>query len=109
MKIHCRCGATIHDGGDSLPNKAHLIPDSNRFDLWDQLDALIDAVADHTVGREDAYNLARQLFRVQRPIWQCAECGRLHLDDRHDRRKLHTFRPEDGTVVTDALAAAPRH
>ncbi|WP_433679446.1 hypothetical protein [Nocardia sp. CA-119907] len=107
MKIHCRCGATIHDGGDGLPTKAHLIPDANKFDLWDQLDALIDAVADQTMDREQAHNRARELFRVQRPIWQCAECGRLYLDDLHDRRKLHVFRPEDSTV-TDTLAAAPR-
>jgi hypothetical protein len=50
MKIHYRCGATIHDGGDSLPNKGHLIPDAQLFDLLERIEAHEEEIVTDVLG-----------------------------------------------------------
>lgn len=41
MKIACACGATIHDAGDGLPGKAHIVPDASLFPLMDAFDEIL--------------------------------------------------------------------
>ncbi|ETA52166.1 hypothetical protein P279_10105 [Rhodobacteraceae bacterium PD-2] len=46
MKIRCACGATIHDGADALPNKAHVVADRDLFPYLERVDAAIEAQGD---------------------------------------------------------------
>ncbi|MGL6096264.1 MAG: hypothetical protein ACRC7O_10775 [Fimbriiglobus sp.] len=95
MKIKCHCGTLIVDISDSLPHKAHLIPDQAWFETYDAIDdEVIDPVADGQLERDEAYHLARHIIsRSARSMWQCRACGRLYIDDlNHD---LRCFVPQD--------------
>jgi hypothetical protein len=78
MKINCHCGATIYDGTDYLPHKAHFIPDQDWFDV---LDAIYDAIENSGPSakqKEAACLRVRQLIgTLSRSAWQCRTCGRV--------------------------------
>ena len=93
MKIGCACGALIHDGGDGLPGKAHIIPDVSLFPLMDAFDDVLLQHCSTATEREAACTHLRQLLiKATRPAWQCAACGRLYIDDAD--RKTNVFAPE---------------
>lgn len=95
MKIQCPCGATIHDAGDGLPGKAHLIPDVSLFPLLDAFDELLLKRCTTAAEREAACTHLRSLLtKATRQAWQCNACGRLHIDDA--ARKLNAYAPEAG-------------
>jgi hypothetical protein len=99
MKIACTCGATIHDAGDGLPGKAHIIPDTALHPLMDAFDGLILQRCTTAADREAACTHLRSLLtKATRQAWQCAACGRLHLDDA--AHKLHAYAPEGGASKT---------
>ncbi|MCA8993795.1 MAG: hypothetical protein KDA88_17540 [Planctomycetaceae bacterium] len=106
MKIGCNCGATIFDSADYLPQKGHLIPDQDWFDVYDAIDDdVIDKVADGTLTKEAAYMKAREIIGSKaRLMWQCVGCGSLYVDGRDGQ--LHGFVP--ATEETDRRVLAGR-
>ena len=99
MKIACTCGATIHDAADGQRGKAHVIPDTALHPLLDALDDLILKRCTTDAGREAACTQLRNLLtKATRQAWQCATCGRLHIDDA--ARKLQAYTPEAGASKT---------
>ena len=97
MKIECRCGETIHDSGDGLSNKAHVIPDAGLFPLMDALEDLVLKHCQTATQREAACTRLRSLFsKASRQAWQCRACGRLYLDDA--AHALHAYAPEEGAT-----------
>lgn len=102
MKIECTCGATIHDAGDGLPGKAHVIPDASLFPLMDAFDDLLLKRCATAAEREAACtHLRRLLTKATRLAWQCAGCGRLYIDDAG--RQLNAYAPE-GTSSRSVFA-----
>jgi hypothetical protein len=103
MKIACACGATIHDAGDGLPGKAHIVPDASLFPLMDAFDEILLTRCTTQGEREAACTeLRRLLIKATRPAWQCAHCGRLYIDDA--TRQLNAYAPESG-AATSVFAA----
>ena len=93
MKIECTCGATIHDSGDSLPGKAHIVPDKSLFPLMDAFDEIVLKRCNTPAERDAACTHLRSLLtKAARTAWQCATCGRLYIDDAS--RMLNTYAPE---------------
>ncbi len=106
MKIACACGATIHDAGDGLPGKAHIVPDASLFPLMDAFDEILLKRCATQDEREAACTeLRRLLIKATRPAWQCAHCGRLYIDD--DARQLNVYAPEGGAAKS--VFAAGEH
>jgi hypothetical protein len=94
MKIDCTCGATIHDATDGQPDKAHIIPDVSLFPLLDAFDDVLLNRCATAADREAACTHLRSLLtKATRQAWQCAACGRLHIDDAG--RKLNTYAAQD--------------
>ena len=92
MKIECACGHLIHDGGDALPQKAHIIADQDWNILFDKIDDLIENRCTTATQRNAACMKLRSLVvAVTRLAWQCAACGRLYIDD--TARALQQFEP----------------
>lgn len=84
MKIHCTCGAMIHDGADDLPHKAHIIPDQAWNRLFEDIDELIENECATTAQRNAACTKIRAMVSgAARLAWQCAACGRIYADDAH--------------------------
>lgn len=82
MKIHCACGATIHDGADDLPHKAHIIPDQRWNRLFDDIDNLIENECATSAQRNAACTKIRAMVSATvRLAWQCSACGRIYADD----------------------------
>ena len=93
MKIECTCGATIHDAGDSLPDKAHVIPDKSLFPLLDAFDDIVLNRCNTAAEREAACTHLRSLLmKATGTAWQCTTCGRLYIDGAN--RQLNTYAPE---------------
>ena len=99
MKIACTCGATIHDAADGQRGKAHITPDTALHPLLDALDDLILKRCTTQADREAACTHLRSLLtKATRQAWQCATCGRLHIDDAG--RKLNAYAPEGAASKT---------
>ena len=83
MKFACACGAMIVDASDGLPHKGHLVPDRVWLALLDALDA--EVLGPLAAGRLDepaaSYRARTLLTGAARPVYQCAACGRLYVDD----------------------------
>lgn len=95
MKIHCACGATIHDGTDDLPHKAHVIPDQAWNRLFDDIDRLIEDECATAAQRNAACTRIRRLvLSSARLAWQCASCGRIYADDA--KGKLNEYVAAEG-------------
>jgi hypothetical protein len=103
MKIGCLCGATIFDGTDDLPHKAHLVPDQEWFAKYDAIDdEIIDPLAAGRLQIEQAYMKSREIIsRSVRLTYQCRNCGRLYIDDRNG--KLQCYVPADDQTQKDIL------
>lgn len=76
MKFDCKCGTTIRDQTDSLPNKARLIADQD----WGKF---------HETMKEP-WQFDHSLVRV---CFQCHVCGRLWIED--PEYELKSFAPEE--------------
>ncbi|SFI39638.1 ubiquitin family protein [Planctomicrobium piriforme] len=100
MKITCHCGRLIPDQTDGLPQKAHVIPDQNWNQTWEQIDKVLRHLAGRKTSEEAAaMQLRRIVSRVTRIAYQCPDCGRLYLND--EQGKLHSYVPhDDGTSRT---------
>ena len=80
MKIHCDCGATLHDADRS--RKAHLIPDQSIEDLMDEIDRAIETPGGLLRSKEGAcMRIRKRIIEITRSAWQCPDCARLYLDD----------------------------
>jgi hypothetical protein len=96
MKIACHCGSYINDNIDSLPHKAHLLPDQDWFNLcvsWDRLQ-LRDGTS--VVPTEALSNA------LDRLVYQCKACGRLYISGAK-ANKYHCFVPADESVPKEIL------
>lgn len=99
MKFACTCGATIHDATDGQRGKAHIIPDAALHPLMDAFDDVILKRCTTEAGREAACTELRSLLtKATRQAFQCATCGRLHIDDAG--RKLNAYAPEGAASKT---------
>lgn len=96
MKIECSCGSLIHDGGDDLPHKAHIVPDK----LWNKTFEAIDKIVENAATkaqRDAACTRIRALVsEAARMAWQCRDCGRIYIDDVEN--KLQAYAPEEGAA-----------
>ena len=91
MKITCHCGHLIPDQTDSLPHKAHLIPDQNWEQLWEQIDTtVLDKLGAGKIDVDAAATILRTLIsNSSRSMYQCSQCGRLYLNGSQGR--LHCY------------------
>lgn len=106
MKIQCDCGEIIHDNGDSLPHKAHFIPDEQWHPLFEALDNLIENRCHTSSQRNAACMQVRTLLsRFARSAWQCRACGRLYIED--TARDLHGYPPATADTSRELLSGAP--
>lgn len=102
MKIECVCGHLIQDMADALPHKAHLIPDQSWLELLEALDELIESRCFTRAQCVAACMAMRSMIgEASRGAWQCASCGRLHVDDA--ARRLHTYVPANAETSREVL------
>lgn len=106
MKIECACGAHIHDGTDNLAHKAHLMPDQEWDAFWNAVDDAVEKSGPAADDKAAACMRLRMQSFGHRLMWQCRQCGRLYIDDRHHR--LQCFAPASESVPKDILAASHR-
>lgn len=115
MKFVCECGEGLVDRGDALPFKAGLLPDQDFFGFLDRLRGLLDGLISPDNGRGATATvqvvplrnkLQRELSLLVgqsfRHIYQCPECGRLHVDSL-DGRRGYSFIPEESNTPHDLL------
>lgn len=103
MKISCACGYQILDSTDYLPHKGHIIADQLWFDMFDEIDAVIEGCGSGKGDREAACMRVREsVLRRTRLAWQCSQCGILHLDD--EDRVLQQFRPNGAATSRTVFA-----
>lgn len=104
-KILCGCGNIIPDVGDGQSTKGYILSDKNLFPLYDLADKLIESP---DPDREKLCMTFRKevgagYIRLKR-VYQCFECGRLHIEN--DNGGFTVFAPEkhDNTKVLDFSA-----
>lgn len=120
MKFVCECGEGLVDQNDALPFKASLLPDEDFFGFLDRLRDLLDGLVSPDNGRGATATvqvvplrnkLQRELNLLVgqsfRHIYQCPECGRLHVDS-IDGKRGYVFVAEDEDTPHDLLRSA-RH
>lgn len=91
MKLHCRCGEIIYEGGNPQPDKAEFISSPALSDFLQSLK-----------GRSQVH--VREFLRViGGDILQCSVCGRLYIQDR-ERDSYHCFVPESDLVPKNLFA-----
>ncbi|GMA14851.1 hypothetical protein E5F05_12820 [Deinococcus metallilatus] len=118
MKFMCECGSVIVDQTDGLPYRAYLLPDQDAFAFLDRLRTLLDGLVSPDEGRKgkatvQAMPLRNKLQREVNRLWaesfrdvyQCPECGRLHVESL-DRQRLASFLPEDEDTPKTLLQSA---
>ena len=102
MKLACPCGATIHDAGDGLAHKAHVVPDQEWNALWDGIEEELARAGDAEAA---SMAIRRRVGRLFRLAWQCRTCGRLFLDVPGGAPR--EFVPASADTAQDALRARP--
>jgi hypothetical protein len=111
MKIKCPCGNVIIDQTDYISYKAHFIADQDYFDACESIDARVEKLADSI--RAGAKKTAKPLIdraihdirgiliKNTRGMYQCAECGRLFVDDIESQSLI--FVPENENAPHNML------
>ncbi|WOO41139.1 hypothetical protein [Rubellicoccus peritrichatus] len=102
MKFLCTCGATICDGTDYLPYKAHMLPDVNYYDPFNIVDDMLDEIAAGRQISDADYMRLRQQFPRTRTMYQCRECGSVIIWNR-DFSDRYVFNPEFEDTPHDLL------
>lgn len=120
-KLECgRCGHLILDVADDLPYKAFVVPDAGDLARREALSiALAELVAARDAGTRNRWFrkhfphdppagatdddlvfhlLANADGRVRRLMYECAECGALHLQERHGGLRFACYAPTDGAA-----------
>lgn len=98
MKIQCSCGHIITDGGGGLTHKGHVVPDREWFPLFDAIDRVVMLECSSATAREAACTKLRSLFaRSARLAWECANCGRLYLDQKQGDPREYLPGPDTQT------------
>ena len=101
MKIKCICGELIHDVGDNLPTKGHVISDERWFDVFCALDEVITS----TETMETKQTALRTILcRNSKIAYQCSSCGRLYFDSAENESNIYS--PE-GQASKRILSAKP--
>ena len=109
MKIGCKCGELIFDQTDSLPHKAHLVPDVDWFAAIESAEGIITDLADGKISKKDALSLIHNPFyHFSRLMWQCKHCGRIFIDDPRDGRDLSVYASETATEDRETLRHSSR-
>jgi hypothetical protein len=113
MKIYCECGYVIADSTDYIPHKANLTADQDVSDLYEGISAILEQFIQDPQQSTAPYPAAEKVRHASRKIaillgnyqrhilYQCPDCGRLHLND--VGRRLHTFVPTREDVPRDLL------
>jgi hypothetical protein len=76
-KFLCECGATLHLGEIPCPFGFLIIPES-------------------TIDREYDNISAKTINELSKQMYQCSECGRIHIFWEDLKSEPRTFRPEEG-------------
>ncbi|TCO92748.1 hypothetical protein EV701_10525 [Chthoniobacter flavus] len=99
MKFHCQCDHVISDSTTDIPYKAYSWPDQSRDAVFAAIERLMERPVPADILQQDALVWPIVIPKGQRTMYQCPECGRLHIksDDGH----YWCFKPEfDGTPKT---------
>lgn len=89
--IFCVSVDRISDTTDYIPYKAHLIPDQDLFDYFDEIDKIISNVGISLKEKEYAMMKIRDLSNeYTKIIYQCQKCGNIFLE--HKSTTLEMFR-----------------
>lgn len=116
-KLHCKCGHTIVDQTDFLPNKAEVLSDEDSERIWD---SAAEAVADFVSQRGEAarrrwiaeqlgahppsdvddadviYRILRRApLHLGRTLYECSACRRLWLQVRPAENRWLSYSPEE--------------
>ncbi len=110
MKIGCVCGKIIYDQTDYISYKAYAIPDQDLFDLYDELDVLLEqavaghesnAVAAEQMFRSISVQISRTIGQYTKRLYQCTHCGRLYIED--ETLTFRVFSPDEHTLQSSIL------
>lgn len=92
MKFLCPCNYQFIDQTDDLPYKGYIYPDQSRETLYDAIDNIFD-----NKKPADELEFDRMISDIVLPIggrtiYQCPECGRIHIKE--DNGRISSFAPE---------------
>jgi len=128
-KLACKCGHVISDTTDNIPRKGHVLPDVRyeTFFVWltEETQSYVEAVQAGCVeqwfvarGYAQDYidlklshgdvlhdHIHAQFCRFTRNMYECAACGRIHMETREDHH-FWSYAPDNGKVNA-ILGAAP--
>ncbi len=122
MHFGCKCENSISDTTDFIPGKAHFIPDMDYYDVVNEIQHYVDRLIAAKEGEEFRivvsewiklhFGEIRPLLprdmisfvigKAQRSMYQCSECGRIHLDSPIDSQHLISFVPDE-TPASDEI------
>ena len=97
MKLACPCGNVISDITDDLPMKAYVVPDQRYEEVWDAVEAALNASP--PLSETESDRLWGRVFHPRnfRPAYQCEECGRVLIENRKGR--MVSFLPENARAA----------
>lgn len=103
MKFACGCGHLVSGAGETLPTRAHLLPDTAWFATLDALDATLAALAAGQLSADAASReVGERLSDTLRPVYACGACGRLYVTDPKGTRRAYTPEPPSTPLVLGA-------
>ncbi|SKB02260.1 hypothetical protein SAMN02745166_03601 [Prosthecobacter debontii] len=115
-KFMCSCGEIIYDQSDRLPYKGYFFADTQYFDIIDKItEEITDFIEARVAGREREWIgqsflkgypcnkdsdvvhdiITRHLSQGNRDVYQCSNCGRIHVECRGDSSRLDSFSPDE--------------
>lgn len=95
MKLICKCGETIFDQSDSLPNKAYVRRDQDADANAENLaQRLKEALKLKPNVPFDEYNLSNA--RYESDMYECMSCGCLLIFDQSNMGCPILYTPESG-------------
>lgn len=95
-KLFCPCGAVISDNTDNLPYKGWLIADSDIHQLVGSAGKKIfSELSKNSLNEEDIGDLIFSILcDYSRDIYQCLECGLVHIEKQPNKNTFARFVPE---------------
>ena len=102
MKFNCRCEYIFVDQTDDLPYKGNIIPDQSYEDICAAIDVLIESEKPSDLLERDKMIAPIMNPKGERDIFQCPDCGRIHICGLGSR--VFSFKPEDEDVPKNLLS-----
>lgn len=104
MKIKCVCGGTIIDQSDYLPDKAHIFPDENYFQLLEAIDDAVKKSGPSAAEKEAAaMNVRSLILNIKKLMYQCCDCGRIYINGHAPLWSIYQFNPDDEAIPRELL------